>query len=263
MSGAIKTLSQDEASRYNRRNILRSERMYGYGFQSPGQLPLMKTFTGRLDIKPGMNVLDIGSGLGGAAFYFADQFKSKVTGIDIAPAMVEISAERAAEKPSSGVKFLEGDIRTIDLPPASFDLVWSRDCILYVPEKDLVWKAIHRVTAPGGQVFITDFCRRPDAVSPLFEDYLEQCHYHLQDVDAYAAGMKAAGLDVNVAEDITPLFIQLMEKEQSDLRARRNEFLQDYTEEDYDYLINRWDSKLKFCREGDFRWGLFIARRPG
>jgi phosphoethanolamine N-methyltransferase len=261
MDGTIKTLSQDEANRYTRRNILRSERMYGHGFQSPGQLPLMKTFTERLAMRHGMNILDVGSGLGGAAFYFADHFGAKVTGLDVAPPMIEISAERAAAKTSADVRFQLGDIRTAALPAAGFDLVWSRDCILYIPEKDQVWTAVHRALAPGGQMFITDFCRRPDAISPLFADYLAQCHYHLQDVDTYAGAMAAAGLEVTVREDMTPLFIELMEREQSDLRRRRDEFLRDYDESDYDYLITRWDSKLRFCKEGDFRWGLFMARR--
>lgn len=263
MTGTVGALSQDEANRYTRRSILRSERMYGHGFQSPGQLPQMDAFCSRLSMTRDMKILDVGSGLGGAAFYFAERFGAAVEGIDIAPAMIEISSERVAAKGVAGVRFSEGDIRTAPLAQGSFDLVWSRDCILYIPEKQLVWTAVHRALAPGGQVFITDFCRRKDAISTDFAGYLEQCHYHLQDIDAYAAAMSAAGLQVLVQEDMTAQFIALMEREQGDLVRRRDEFLQEFDEQDYDYLVTRWDSKLRFCREGDFRWGLFIAHRPG
>ena len=256
------SLAQDEASRYNRRNILRSERMYGHGFQSPGQRPLMKAFCARLVMKPGMRILDIGSGLGGAAFYFAEQFGASVQGLDVAPAMIEISTERRVEKGASGVHFSHGDIRTTPLPERSFDLVWSRDCILYIPEKHLVWDAVRRVVAPDGQVFITDFCRRAGTVSADFDRYLVDCHYHLQDIEAYIEAMTAAGLRVTDHEDMTSLFIAQMEREQKELREARADFLRDYDQADYDYLINRWDAKLRFCRDGDLRWGLFIARSP-
>jgi phosphoethanolamine N-methyltransferase len=261
MSTAAASFDQ-EATRYTRRSILRSERMYGHGFQSPGQLPLMDEFCRRLPMKQGMRILDIGSGLGGAAFYFADRYGATVKGIDIAQAMIEISSERAQEKGESRVHFSEGDICTSTIAEHGFDLVWSRDCILYIPQKQRVWTAIHRALAPGGQVFITDFCRRKEAISPDFTDYLATCHYHLQDIDAYASSMSASGMEVLVREDMTAKFIELLEREQNDLIRRRDEFLQEYDEQDYRYLVSRWDSKLRFCREGDFRWGLFIARRP-
>jgi phosphoethanolamine N-methyltransferase len=210
----------------------------------------------------GMSVLDIGSGLGGAAFYFAEHYQASVLGLDVAPAMVEISRERAAEQGANDVRFMLGDVRSADLPQDHFDLGWTRDCILYVPEKNLVWNAAFRAIKPGGHLFITDFCRRPEPLSAEFADYLEQTHYHLQTIDEYRRALVAAGFEVSTAEDATPEFIACMEREQNGLAASRERFLQTYTEADYTYLATRWDKKLKFCRDGEFRWGLFIARKP-
>lgn len=254
---------EDESTRYNRRNILRSERMYGAGFQSPGRLPIMEKFCRRLPMKSGMTIIDIGSGLGGAAFYFAERYDASVVGIDVAPAMVEISTERKVEKGLSKVRFIGGDVCEAQLPGAGFDLVWSRDCILYIQNKTRVWQAITDCLKPGGSLFITDFCRRPDQLSPEFAEYLDRCEYHVQDIKTYAAALTAAGLLVSAQEDITDQFIVHLEDEQRRLKDSRTEFLREFDDADYRYLMERWDKKLAFCRSGDFRWGLFIARKPG
>lgn len=256
------TQAEDEANRYTRRSILRSEWMYGRGFQSPGQLPIMENFCERLPMSRGMGILDIGSGLGGAAFYFAKRYGASVLGLDVAQAMVDISSERVAEEGVKDVRFILGDVRTAALPQGQFDLAWTRDCILYVPEKNLVWQTLFGAVKPGGHLFVTDFCRRPEKLSSDFSSYLEQCHYHLQTIDDYRQAIAAAGFEVLNAEDATPEFIACMEREQDELSASRDRFLQTYTEADYAYLSTRWDKKLKFCRDGEFRWGLFIARKP-
>src|SRR5262249_53658683 len=104
MSNAIAPPDK-EADRYTRRSILRSERMYGEGFQSPGNIAAVESFCARLEMRPRVRVLDIGSGLGGSAFYFAERYDARVLGLDVAPAMVELSTERARERDLSTVAF--------------------------------------------------------------------------------------------------------------------------------------------------------------
>jgi phosphoethanolamine N-methyltransferase len=252
----------EEANRYSRRSILRSERMYGYGFQSPGQFALMDAFCARLPDLRGKRILDIGSGLGGAAFYLNEKFGANVVGLDNAPDMTAISQDRAMEKGSSGVSFVCDDIRTLPVEPNSYDVVWSRDCILYIPEKEQVWKQVATCLKPGGWLFVTDFCRKPDAISPEFDHYLQQCRYYLRDVSTFASEIAEQGLEVTVQEDITPLLIEYLIKEKAALEKDRIAFLGEYDEDDYAYLVNRWEKKRNFCDSGDFRWGLFLARKP-
>ncbi|MCD6075628.1 MAG: phosphoethanolamine N-methyltransferase-like isoform [Rhodospirillales bacterium] len=251
----------EEANRYSRRSILRSERMYGYGFQSPGYFTLMETFSARLPDLKGKRVLDIGSGLGGPAFYLNEHFGAEVVGLDNAADMTAISQERAAAKGASGISFVCDDIRTMPMTPNSFDVVWSRDCILYIPEKDKVWKQVAAGLKPGGWLFVTDFCRKAEAISPEFDLYLRQCRYYLRDIATYASEIAAHGLEVTAEEDITPWLVDYLIKEKTALEKDRAAFLDEYDEDDYAYLVNRWEKKKKFCESGDFRWGLFLARK--
>ncbi len=91
---------------------------------------------------------------------------------------------------------------------------------------------------------------------------LRSSRFHLHSVHQYAALLSAAGLQILTSEDATAEFILCMEREQSNLDASKDRFLQTYNDDDYVYLSTRWEKKLKFCRDGEFRWGLFIARKP-
>lgn len=175
-----------EAQRYTRRNILRSEFMYGRGFQSPGGYEAVASFCRRLDLRPGMRVLEVGSGIGGSALYLARHHGVQVLGLDVSHAMVEISNERRVEEGVEGVRFARGDIRTAALEETSFDVVWTRDCVLYLAEKDAVWQNVARCLKPGGQLFITDFARGAGELTPPFRAYLDACDYHLQTLDPRA-----------------------------------------------------------------------------
>jgi phosphoethanolamine N-methyltransferase len=255
--------SKEKIDRYTRKSILRSEKMYGHSFQSPGNIAAMDAFCQKLRMRQGMQILDIGSGVGGASFYFAERYKANVVGLDVAQAMIKISTEHSLEKGLSDVTFVHGDIRNHFFLENSFDLVWTRDPILYLPEKKILWERVNSFLKPGGQLFITDFCRSKESVSMDFKTYLSQCGYFLQDIDQYAAGMAEAGFEIVRKEDITDQFINSLELERENLMRSRAEFLTEYEESDYQYLIERWDKKTRFCRQGDFHWGLFIAQKPG
>lgn len=253
--------AEAEAQRYTRRNILRSERMYGRGFQSPGGVQAVEAFCRRLELFPGMRVLDVGSGLGGASMHLAARHGASVLGLDVSEAMVEISNERRAETGIHGVHFARADVRRAPLDPASFDLVWTRDCILYLADKSLVWERVSRCLRPGGQLFVTDFARGEGPLSEAFQGYLKACDYHLQTLSDYVRALEGAGLEVTTCEDATPAFEAGLAEEKARLAEQRASFLEEFEPSDYDYLVSRWDRKIAFCRSGELRWGLFVAQK--
>ena len=250
-----------EADRYTGRNILRFEEVYGSDFQSPGGRDAMSALCRRAQMRWGMTVLDIGSGLGGASFYFAEKFGATVVGVDASPAMIALSTERAARKRIGGVSFVHADIRTARIERESVDLAWSRDSVLYVAEKGQVWQNVHAALKPGGQLIVIDVCRGKRPASEAFEEHVSQCGYHLQEIDGYQASLRGAGFEPLVVEDITAGLIALLHLERQSLRARRGEFCVKYGRADFDYLLERWSKKIAFCEGGDLKWGLFVAKR--
>ena len=149
------------AARFSRRSALRSERVYGQGYQGPAGDTLFEGFTARRRMRPGMRILDIGSGLGGDSMRLGARCGARVTGLDMATDMTEICQERLLRDPVAGVNFVTGDIRTVLLPEPGFDLIWTRDCGMYMPVPDMrpTWSRIHASLAAEGQVLLTDYCR--------------------------------------------------------------------------------------------------------
>jgi phosphoethanolamine N-methyltransferase len=249
-----------EADRYTRRSILRSEQMYGRGFQSPGQLETVEAACAMLDLRAGMRVLDLGSGLGGPAMHLARAHGLSVVGVDLAPAMVELSRERLRESGLAGVEFLEGDVRSLPLADESFDLAWTRDAIIYVADKDSIWRRLRALLRPRGRLYVADFCRAPGVRPADFEAYVEQCGYHLLTIEDYAAALGAAGFADVRALDQTALFEGALERELRRFEEGASSFLAEFTREDYDHLVGRWRTKIDFCRRGDLLWGWFLTR---
>ena len=89
----------DNNGQYSRTSILRYEKIFGEHYISTGGAETTDNLCRRLgnSLRPGARVLDVGSGIGGAAFHLANAYGARVTGIDLAEEMVAIALERAQE----------------------------------------------------------------------------------------------------------------------------------------------------------------------
>jgi cyclopropane-fatty-acyl-phospholipid synthase len=79
------------------------------------QLAKKRHLAAKLDIKPGMKVLDIGSGWGGLGLYLAEMCGADVTGVTLSEEQHKLSNERAARRGlEDRVRFLLKDYRLIE-----------------------------------------------------------------------------------------------------------------------------------------------------
>lgn len=251
----------DNNGQYSRTGILRYEKVFGAGYVSTGGPETTAYLCSKLGdaLRPGVRVLDVGSGIGGAAFHLAREYGAAVTGIDLSPEMVAIARERSQEEgePSS-VTFVLGDILTMPFD-GKFDVVWSRDALMHLPDKPRLFARLHDLLAPGGRVVITDYARGTTPGSPEFRAYVEQTGYHLTDPASYGRLLEGAGFTSVVVEDATEKFIDILERETERLTARRSDFLASFSEQDLNYLVERWMMKVRFCQAGDMKWGIYQA----
>ena len=162
----------EEANRYSRRSILRSESIYGVGFNSSGGTEAIEVLCQDVPKFPGMSVLDIGSGLGGTAFYLAQKYGANVVGVDYAEEMIALSKERHQHKSHLSINFKQGDIQTVPLEVNSFDIAWSRGTLLYIQDKDKGWSNIYNALKPGGYFVYVDFCKGRGNLSQEFITYV-------------------------------------------------------------------------------------------
>ncbi|KAE8676143.1 Phosphoethanolamine N-methyltransferase [Hibiscus syriacus] len=247
-----------DSVQYKSNSILRYERVFGEGFVSTGGIETTKEFVGKLDLKPGQKVLDVGCGIGGGDFYMAEEFDVHVVGIDLSINMVSFALERATGLKCS-VEFEVADCAKKIYPDNSFDVIYSRDTILHIQDKPALFRSFYKWLKPGGKLLITDYCKSSKTPSAEFAEYIKQRGYDLHDVKSYEQMLKDAGFDVVIAEDRTNQFIQVLQRELNEVEDDKDAFISDFSQEDYDEIVDGWKAKLMRSSAGEQRWGLFLA----
>ncbi|XP_010461683.1 PREDICTED: phosphomethylethanolamine N-methyltransferase [Camelina sativa] len=245
---------------YKSSGILRYERVFGEGYVSTGGAETTKEFVAKMDLKPGQKVLDVGCGIAGGDFYMAANFDVHVVGIDLSVNMISFALERAIGLNCS-VEFEVADCTTKTYPDNSFDVIYSRDTILHIQDKPALFRTFFKWLKPGGKVLITDYCRSAETPSPEFAEYIKQRGYDLHDVQAYGKMLKEAGFEDVIAEDRTDQFVQVLRRELEKVEREKEEFISDFSQEDYNDIVGGWTAKLERTASGEQKWGLFIANK--
>jgi len=121
-----------------------------FGVIASYNIKLGEQFVSRINIGPGMKVLDVACGTGNTTMPAA-RAGAAVTGVDIAPNLLEQARSRASQEGLS-VQFDEGDAETLPYPDASFDLVLSMFGAMFAPRPEVVAAELLRVCRPGGAI---------------------------------------------------------------------------------------------------------------
>lgn len=100
-------------------------------------------------VRPGHRILDVGTGLGEPALTVARAVgpTGSVVGIDVSPEMIKLARKRASGL--SNVKFLAADPEAVQTN-RPFDTILSRWCLMLVPERDAMLRALRELLVPGG-----------------------------------------------------------------------------------------------------------------
>lgn len=102
-------------------------------------------------LRPGMTLLDIGSGVGGPARTLAAEFGCAVVGMDLTAEYCR-AAEMLTERVglADRIAFRCADALDMPFPDASFDVVWSQNTLMNIGDKARLFREIRRVLRPGG-----------------------------------------------------------------------------------------------------------------
>ena len=102
-------------------------------------------------LRSGMRVLDVGGGLGGPARTLAAEFGCRVTVVDLTESYVRAGAALTERLGLGGrVSHRVGDALSLDAGAEAFDVVWSQNSGMNIPEKERLYAGFARVLRPGG-----------------------------------------------------------------------------------------------------------------
>lgn len=116
--------------------------------------PVRARFVAERAALSGMRVLDVGCGGGLLCEAFA-QAGAEVTGIDLAPGMIEVARLHAAERGLA----IDYRVCAADSLSGSFDVVTCMEMLEHVPDPPAMTAALARLVRPGGSVFVSTINR--------------------------------------------------------------------------------------------------------
>src|SRR5579863_2633718 len=112
-------------------------------------------FVARTTITRGTRVLDVACGTGNTPIPAA-RAGGVVTGIDIAPNLLEQARERAAAE-HLDIQFQEGDAEQLSYPDGSFDVVQTMFGAMFAPRPEQVAAELLRVCRSGGVIAMANW----------------------------------------------------------------------------------------------------------
>jgi len=113
-----------------------------------------------MPVKPDDRLLDIGSGIGGPARWFARRFGCQVTGVDLTPEFCAVAQELSRRTGmTSSVQFHVGDALALPFGDAAFDGAYSMNVSMNIADKAALYREIRRVLEPGGWLLLSEVAR--------------------------------------------------------------------------------------------------------
>jgi len=169
------------------------------------QARLFEPFTRQLfeeaGIRPGMHILDIGSGAGDVSFLAAQLTgpDGEVVGIDHAKDAVDHATERAKAMNVGNVHFLLGD-PTTERFDQEFDAIVGRFVLMYYPDPVDAMRKMVRHLRPGGLIVFQELDLENTRTVPSTPTFQEAMHWIRQ-------AFTLTGVKINMGLELLPLFL--------------------------------------------------------
>lgn len=144
-----------------------------------------------LNIEPGARVLEVGVGTG--LSFDAYPTHCRVTGVDLAPDMLEQAQEKIVRNAWRHLDVMEMDALNLKFPDTSFDYVMAFHVVSVVPDARRLMDEMLRVSRPGGTIAIINHFRSPNRVlaklDSLIEPITRRLGWHTLSLDEVIGGL--------------------------------------------------------------------------
>lgn len=253
---------------YGNDHIAFLEAVWGEGYLSPGGPAELARILDGLDAG-GSRALDIGCGAGGITAALArDYGAAHVTGIDVETEVCAHS-RMIAEKAGVADRVMIVEVEPGPLPfkAGAFDLVFSKDSIVHIPDKAALSADVFRVLAPGGWFAASDWLISHDGdPSTDMAAYLalEDLDFGMASPAAYARALQEAGFTDIQLTNRNPWYRVEARAELERLKGPEGDALADRLGRDFiDHSIDTWAAMIVVLDKGEHCPHHIRARKPG
>jgi len=120
---------------------------------------LTRDFFTRLGVGAGWKCLDAGSGPGFVTMDLRELVgpSGEVTALELSPFYVDQARKEGAKKGFNDIRFIQGRVEEVSLPPDTFDLVFSRWVLSFAPDPAKFLLPLITSLKPGGIIAVQDY----------------------------------------------------------------------------------------------------------
>ncbi len=243
------------------------ELLWGRGWLSPGGPDELARLLDGEDLR-GRHVLDIGCGAGGIdCLLVTDYGAAKVTGVDVEASVLETARARVEEAGiSDRVELLQVEPGPLQFADARFDIVFSKDAIVHIPDKQALAADVFRVLKPGGVFVASDWLISHDGEpSPDMRAYLasEDLDFGMASPKAYADALRQAGFVDVALSNRNGWYRDQAKRELALLRGELHDQAVAAMGQDLvDHNIKTWDLMIKVLQTGEHCPHHLRGRKP-
>ncbi|MCB8944954.1 MAG: methyltransferase domain-containing protein [Ardenticatenaceae bacterium] len=259
----------ENSDHYEDKFIAFLEVMWGDGYLSPGGAAEIRRLLEGIDLV-GKEVLDIGCGSGGITVLLATEFgAARVIGVDVEEPVCRHAREtavRAGAADRVDIRQISPD-EPIPLPDGSLDIVFSKDSIVHIPDKETLAQQAFRLLKPGGWFVASDWLISHDGPpSPEMADYIrrEDLDFGMASPRRYQKALAAAGF-VNIhLNNRNPWYLAKAKGELARMQGpERPQFDATLGHEGIEEQIELWQAMLVVLATGEHCPHHFRAQKPG
>lgn len=248
--------SPEHEAEYDDDSINFLETLWGDGYLSPGGPEEIRAVLDGFDLR-GLTALDVGCGSGGITLSLASDYgAARVIGIDVEQPVLNKARGRAVGRGlDDRVEFVRIEPGPFPFPDESFDVVFSKDAMIHIPNKEALFWDLFRLLRPGGRVLASDWLiAHDDEPSPEMKRYIEQegLSFNMASPERYRRAMQAAGFTDVELRNRNPWYVEVARGELAALEGDLyDKAAAAAGRETVDHNIETWRAMLTVLETGE------------
>ena len=160
-----------------------------------GGIDATRELAAQMDLRPGLRVLDVGSGIGGPARILASDHGCRVTGIDLTEEFVQVAKNLTRLlKLDHLVEFRQASALQLPFEPETFDRAYMIHVGMNIAAKVEAFREVRRVVTTGALFTIFDIVRTADGPIRYPVPWASDPETsHVADLKTYREALEGAG----------------------------------------------------------------------
>ncbi len=243
------------------------EWLWGEGFLSPGGPETIADILDETSLVD-QSVLDFGCGIGGIDRLLVERHgASKVVAVDVVDSLLERARADAAKFGlADRIEYRRIDSGSLNFVDGEFDVVFSKDSIIHIPDKQKIFNEFFRVLRKAGVLVGSDWLgSETTRFSERVKRWLDfsELDFHFCTADELEDYLRSAGFECTFLRDCNAWYRDAVREEIARVSgANQLQFIQLFGEQQAVERLESSRLKMKVVDAGELRPTLFRAVKP-